>query len=59
MINYKKNQIKKEIKTSKTFNYKKNSCNLSFSLSIDENKELIDFKSCLEEATKDINNLLK
>ena len=54
-----KNQMNKQLITKKTFNYEKGACTLNFTLKIDVKTELKDFKECLVEAQKDIDNILE
>lgn len=52
-------KLTKDVKTNKTFAYSKGGVNLSFTLNIDDKKQMENFKACLEEALKDINISLK
>ena len=54
-----KNILTKTLVTRKDFSYEKKGVNLKFSLPIDNTSELTSFKSCLEEAIKDINSILE
>ena len=54
-----KNLLQKSISLKRTFNYKKGECTLNFELKVDNSSELRNFKSCLEEAIKDIDETLK
>lgn len=49
----------KNIISKKEFSFSKGNCTLSFTLRVDNSSELKDFKSCLEEAIKDIEEILK
>lgn len=51
--------VKKTITTKKDFSYKNGECSLTFSLSIDNTSELKTFRSCLQEAMKDIDEILE
>ena len=53
-------KLTKDVKTNKTFAYSKGGVNLSFTLNIDDKKQMENFKVCLYEAIKDIDiTLLK
>jgi len=52
-------KLTKDLKTNKAFAYSKDGVNLSFTLNIDDKKQMENFKACLEEAIKDINISLK
>lgn len=52
-------KLEKSIITSKAFLYKRGKVSLNFSLEIDNKSELINFRTCLTEAKKDIENILK
>lgn len=54
-----KNIIVKTITEKKEFSYKNGVCNLSFTLRVDNSSELKGFRSCLEEAMKNIDEILK
>ena len=49
----------KSIITRKEFSYSKKGVNLNFTLRVDNSSELKPFKSLLEEAVKDIDEILK
>lgn len=51
--------IIKKIISRKEFSYKNGETNLSFILQIDNSSELKSFKKCLEEAIRDIDEILK
>ena len=52
-----KNILVKTITEKKEFSYKNGICNLSFTLRVDNTSELKDFRSCLEAAMSDIDEL--
>jgi len=58
MINFKKRFLQKNLTTKKDFRYSKGSSQLNFVLSIDVESGLKDFRECLVEALKDIDELL-
>lgn len=45
--------------TIKTFQYSKGTVSLSFNLNLDEKKGVRDFKALLEQALKDVNEVLE
>jgi len=49
----------KSIIGRKDFSYSKKGVNLKFSLRVDNTSELKPFKSCLEQAIKDIEEILE
>lgn len=51
--------ISKSIVDRKDFLYAQNGVNLKFNLRVDNSSELKPFRSCLEEAIKDIDEILK
>jgi hypothetical protein len=51
--------LTKTIITRKDFSYEQKGVNLKFNLPIDTSSELQSFKSCLEEAIKDIDKILE
>lgn len=51
--------LDKKIVTKKEFSYTKGNCNLGFTLKVDTESELKDFRLCLEEGIKDIDEILK
>ena len=53
-----KNLVKSAI-LEKKFSYTKGSCNLNFILRLDNSSELRDFLSCLQEAMRDIDEILE
>ncbi len=55
----KKDILTKSIIGRKDFSYSKKGCNLRFNLRIDNSSELRPFKSCMEEAIKDIDEILE
>ena len=55
----KKKEIKKGISTSKTFSYNFGNCNLNYSLNVDNDVELKDFRKILVQNLEDIDRLLK
>ena len=54
-----KNTLTKSLISRKEFTYTKNKVNLTFTLRVDNSSELKPFKSCLEAAVKDIDEILK
>jgi len=54
----KNGKVKRQSIERKEFNFSKNSVKLSFVLRVDEKSELVDFRECLLEATKDVDKLL-
>lgn len=54
-----KDVLIKTTAVNKNFNYQKNAVTLGFTLRIDNSSELRDFKACMQEAIKDIDELLK
>mgnify|MGYP001582944172 CR=1 FL=1 len=54
-----KNILIKTITEKKEFSYKNGPCSLAFTLRVDNTSELRDFRSCLEAAMSDIDDLLK
>lgn len=60
MANFKFNKLflQKNTITKKEFNYTKGDCRLSFVLTVDNKRELKNFRECLVEAEKDIDKLL-
>ncbi len=54
-----KDSLVKSITARKDFSYTKKGCNLKFNLRVDNSSELRPFKICLEEAIKDIDEILK
>lgn len=54
-----KDLITKNIINRKEFNYSKKGVNLSFTLRIDNSSELRPFKECMEEAVKDLDEIIK
>ena len=48
----------KSLITRKEFSYSKKGVNLNFTLQVDNSSDLKSFKSCLEEAAKDIEEIL-
>jgi hypothetical protein len=54
-----KDSLTKLIIDRKDFSYIKGPSSLKFNLRIDNSSELKPFKSCLEEAIKDIDEILK
>lgn len=50
--------VQKKITHKQDFSYSKGGCTLSFTLT-EEHKELSDFKECLLEAIKDVDELMK
>lgn len=59
MYGNKKDILTKTLITRKEFSYSKKGVTLNFTLRVDNSSELKPFKSCLEEATQDINEILK
>lgn len=55
----KKNILVRDISTSKTFSYERGGIKLSFVLNVDDSAQLKLFKSCLETALKDVDELLE
>ena len=51
--------ITKSLIARKEFSYSKKGTTLNFTLRVDNSSELKSFKSCLEEAIKDIDEILK
>ena len=51
--------LQKTTATKRDFNYSKDGVNLGFTLNIDSDKELNNFRECLVEAIKDIDTTLK
>lgn len=51
---FKNQKVQTEHKNNKQFVYKKNQCNLSFGLNMDDVKELNDFISLLQEAIDEL-----
>lgn len=51
--------LTKSLISKQDFSYSKGVVSLNFTLRTDNSSELKSFKSCLEEAIIDINNLLK
>lgn len=49
----------KKIISRKEFSYKNGETNLNFTLQIDNSLELKSFKKCLEEAIRDVDEILK
>ena len=47
-------QVKKNLSTTKSFNYSHETVNLNFSLNIDNKKQMISFIKLLDEAKKDL-----
>jgi hypothetical protein len=58
MAKNKKFEIKKEIKTSKRFDYYGDETDLGFTLNVDSEKELVEFRQLLKTALEDIEELL-
>ncbi len=54
-----KNVLTKIITNNKDFSYSKKDVNLKFSLRVDNSSQLRPFRECLEEAIKDIDEILK
>ena len=54
-----KNTLVKTIIARKDFSYTQKGVKLSFNLRVDNSSELKNFRSCLEEAIKDIEVILK
>lgn len=54
-----KDILEKVIVDRKDFSYSKKGVSLKFNLRIDNSSELRPFKSCLEEAIKDIDTILE
>lgn len=54
-----KDILKKTIVTRKDFSYEHKGVSLKFNLPIDNSSELNKFRSCLSEAIKDIDEILK
>ena len=54
-----KQSFSKSFIKKQEFSYNKNGTNLSFTLRVDNSSELKSFKVCLEEAIKDIEEILK
>lgn len=54
-----KNILTKSLVTRKEFSYIKDKVELKFTLRIDNSSELRPFKECLQEATKDIDEILE
>jgi hypothetical protein len=53
-----KNIVVRNLVTRREFKYSKNNCNLNFTLDIDKKDEIKDFRQCLVEAMKDMDELL-
>ncbi len=51
--------LQKTIIDRKQFSYTKKGCNLNFNLRVDNSSELKPFKECMEQAIKDIDEILK
>lgn len=60
-FNFGKQQVKVETKFTniRNFSYSKGEVSLNFSLNMDGKKQVSDFKECLEEALKDLNEILE
>lgn len=54
-----KSVLTKTLITRKDFSYEKKGVSLKFNLPIDTSSELTSFRSCLEEAKRDIDKILK
>lgn len=54
-----KNILTKSLVTRKEFSYIKDKVELKFTLRIDNSSELRPFKECLQEAIKDIDEILE
>ena len=50
-------KIKKNITTTRQFNYEVDGSTLSFTLTLDDKKKVEAFKKCLLEALKDIESI--
>ena len=49
----------KSVISKKDFSYQKGECSLGFTLKVDNSSELRDFRFCLEQAIKDIDEILE
>lgn len=55
----KKSVLQKFVVERKEFSYQKDTASLKFTLRVDNSSELRDFRDCMIEAIKDIDELLK
>lgn len=54
-----KDLIVKQLTKRQEFNYSKKGVQLNFTLRIDNSSELRPFKECMEEAVKDLDEIIK
>ena len=50
-----KNALTKSTRTVKSFAYNKGTVRLNFTVNVEDKKELLNFRECLENALKDTN----